>query len=90
MRWRFTIPWKIGIGFGVFMVVVATLFLLTRNVLHESRKINVEINEVFTPAIERLEDLAREVNDSKMLIHNWVRVQSREDILEKVTLGELV
>ncbi|MFT4779456.1 MAG: uncharacterized membrane protein YvlD (DUF360 family), partial [Flavobacteriales bacterium] len=48
MRWRFTIPWKIGIGFGVFMVVVATLFLLTRNVLHESRKINVEINEVFT------------------------------------------
>lgn len=90
MRWRFTIPWKIGIGFGVFMIVVATLFLLTRNVLHESRKINAEINEVFTPAIERLEDLSREVNDSKMLIHNWVTVQSREDVLEKITLNELI
>lgn len=90
MRWRFTIPWKIGIGFGVFMIVVAILFMLTRNVLLESRKINAEINEVYTPSIEELEGLSRNVNNSKMLIHIWATVQSREDVLEKVTLTELM
>lgn len=90
MRWRFTIPWKIGIGFGVFMVVVAILFLQTRRVLVESRKINAEINEVFTPSIKKLEEFARNINGSRMLINHWATVQSRDDVFEKQHLRELV
>lgn len=87
---RFTIAWKIGVGFGLYMVLVAVLFVLTRQTLAENRKINAEINEVISPGIEGLETLSSQISYSKMLIRHWATVQSRPDVLEKRELRLLM
>lgn len=76
---RFTIPWKIGIGFGVFMVVVGIVFLLTRNTLNSSRTLNDQITNVYNPSIEALEELNSTLDYSRVLITYWAKVQSRSD-----------
>jgi serine phosphatase RsbU (regulator of sigma subunit)/HAMP domain-containing protein len=90
MNIRFTIPWKIGLGFGLFMVSVAALFVITRNTLQDSRAISVEINSVITPGIESLEQLTARIAYSKVLIRHWGTVQSRSNIPEKTRLLELM
>jgi len=90
MNIRFTIPWKIGLGFGLFMVSVAVLFVITRNTLQNSRVISEEINSVITPGIESLEQLTARVAYSKVLIRHWGTVQSRSNIPEKTRLLELM
>lgn len=90
MSFRFTIPWKIGVGFGIFVVVTGVLFLLTNNTLREFRRINTDIDEVFSPSIEAIEALSRQVAYSQLLIRHWANVQSREDDLEKVELRTLI
>lgn len=87
---RFTIAWKIGVGFGLYMVLVAVLFVLTRQTLSENRKINAEINDVISPGIEGLETLSSQISYSKMLIRHWATVQSRPDVLEKRELRLLM
>ncbi len=90
MKIRFTIAWKIGLGFGVFIALVGYLFVLTRSNLKASRVISDEINEVITPGIEALEQLASHVSYSKVLIRHWATVQSRADIPEKTELDQLI
>lgn len=90
MGLRFTIPWKIGLGFGAFIVLVGVLFVLTRQTLQASREINSEINAVITPGIETLEKLSSHVAYSKVLIRHWATVQSRPDDPEKTELKALM
>lgn len=90
MSLRFTIPWKIGIGFGIFVVVTGVLFLLTNNTLKEFSRINSDIDEVFSPSIEAIETLSRQTAYSQLLIRHWANVQSREDDLEKVELRQMM
>lgn len=87
---RFTISWKIGLGFGLYMVLVGILFLLTRNTLMQNREISREINAVISPGIEGLETASSQVSYSKMLIRHWATVQSRPDVLEKRELRALM
>lgn len=90
MAIRFTIPWKIGLGFGVFIVLVGVLFIVTRQTLQSSRITNKEINTVITPGIETLEQLSSHIAYSKVLIRHWAMVQSRPDIPEKTELNALM
>lgn len=90
MSIRFTIPWKIGLGFGGFMVLVGVLFLLTRQTIQSSRELSNEINMVITPGIETLEQLSSHFSYSKVLIRHWATVQSRRDIPEKIELEKLM
>jgi serine phosphatase RsbU (regulator of sigma subunit)/HAMP domain-containing protein len=87
---RFTIPWKIGVGFGVFIITVAFLFFLTRQTLSESREISSRIDEVYAPSIELLESLSSELTYSRVLIKHWAAVQSRPDVMEKTLLLNLM
>lgn len=87
---RFTIPWKIGIGFGVFVAITGVLFTLTNNTLREFRATNDQINSIYSPAIEEAENLARQITFSKMLIRYWGTVQSRDDDVEKTQLRALM
>ncbi len=90
MRIRFTIGWKIGLGFGVFMVLVGLLFFITRQTLQNSRAISAEINTSISPGIETLEQLSNQIGYSKVLIRHWASVQSRSDIPEKAELQRLM
>ncbi|MFM1931344.1 MAG: hypothetical protein RL226_647 [Bacteroidota bacterium] len=85
-----TIPWKIGIGFGVFIITVAVLFLLTRKSLNESREISNRIDDVYAPSIEVLENLSNDLVYSRVLIKHWAAVQSRPDVMEKTLLVNMM
>lgn len=89
MRFRFTIGRKLYTGFGVFILGILIVFLLTNQTLNKSREINDRINEVYIPSVEELEKLRYEIIRTRMLITNWAFVQSREDTQEKRTLIQI-
>ncbi len=89
MKFRFTIGRKIGTGFGLFILLMLVVFYLTNNTLNESRTANDEINKVYTPSVDALEDLKLLVERTRTLITNWVGIESREDAQEKRTLIQL-
>ena len=87
---RFTIGWRMAIGFGVFILAVGTLFISTRSLLGESRAIGKKIDIVLMPSVEAMEDLDRSLSESRMAISYWITVQSRSDDTEKLALKDLI
>ena len=90
MKLRFTIPWKIGLGFGLFMAVVAVVFIFTRSTLNQNKALNLEVEEIYSPSIEAIEDLDRSIGYSRVLIKHWALTQSRSDEKERVELRKLM
>lgn len=89
MKFRFTIGRKLYTGFGIIILCMMVVFLLTNETLTKSRKINDRINEVYIPSVQQLEKLRYEIIRTRMLITNWAFVQSREDTQEKRTLVKI-
>jgi serine phosphatase RsbU (regulator of sigma subunit)/HAMP domain-containing protein len=89
MNFRFNISRKIGLGFGLFMLVVTGVFLITNETLRTSKEINRRINEEFAPSLKALQDLDSKLVRAQGLIHYWAFVQRREDDKDKLELGEL-
>lgn len=89
-RFRFTIGWRMAIGFAVFTLAVSALFLRTRTMLGESRLLGDNIDKVLVPSIGALEDLDRSVGESRVRIKHWLTVQSRPDDPEKRGLINLI
>ncbi len=89
MKFRFTIGGKLYTGFGVIILCILLVFLITNQTLTESRRINDRINEVYIPSVQQLEKLRYEIIRTRMLITNWAFVQSREDTEEKRTLQRI-
>lgn len=87
MRLRITIPWKIGFGFGLFMLIVAIVFILTRSTLQQNKKLNAKVQEIYTPSLEAIEDLQESIAYSRVLIKHWALVQSRPDEKERLELA---
>ena len=86
MNLRLTIARKIGLGFGLFILVVIVLFYITNRTLRQSQRINDHIALELTPALKLTEQLSFLVTRSEMLIHKWVYVQTREDDPDKLKL----
>lgn len=90
MNFRFTIGRKIGIGFGTLILSTLMVFLYTKTTLDTSREINERNINVNTPSVDALQELKILVLNSKMLITNWVNVQSSSDSPEKQELIRLM
>jgi len=86
---RITISWRIAFGFGLFIAAVGVVFLLTDRTLKQSREINRQINEVYTPALREIEDLNNQRIRAEMLLQHWAFNQTREDQAEKIELIRL-
>jgi len=89
-KFRFTIGWRMAIGFGVFTLAVSALFLQTRTKLAESRTLGEKIDKVLVPSIGALDNLDRSVGESRVRVKHWLTVQSRPDDPEKRGLIDLV
>ncbi len=89
MNFRFSISHKIGVGFGLFIVVVAVFIYLTNKTLAESREINRRINEIYAPSVKILEELDNNIIRAQQLMKNWSIVQRREDDHERVDAIEI-
>ncbi|MCH2235810.1 MAG: SpoIIE family protein phosphatase [Crocinitomicaceae bacterium] len=97
MNWRFTIGKKIGTGFGVlilFIMVVfgATFFAVNNGIetFQENDKISNELVQVITPSKEQVTKLRLLVKESRQLAIQWVNVQTRNDVPDKIRLVNLM
>jgi len=88
MRWN--IAWRMGLGFGVFILAVAVLFVFTRMTLSESRALGEEIDQNLVPSLGALEQMDATLAESRVYINHWLTRQSRSDDEEKVALRRLV
>ena len=86
MKWRWNIAWRMGTGFGVFILAVAILLVVTRMNLSESSALGQEIDEVLVPSLGALEQLDQTLADSRVCINHWLTRQSRAEDEEKVLL----
>lgn len=89
MNIRFTIGRKIFTGFGIFIFFIVLVLVFTNDALDRSRSINRDINEVYSPSLDNLQELKLKIVRSQMLITYWGLVQSRSDNLNKQNLIRL-
>jgi serine phosphatase RsbU (regulator of sigma subunit) len=90
MKFRFSIGRKIGLGFGVIILLVIIAFWLTNVTLNESRKKTDEVTEIYNPSVASLKELNYLLIRSKFLINKWFYVQTGNDALEKKALRTLI
>jgi serine phosphatase RsbU (regulator of sigma subunit)/HAMP domain-containing protein len=90
MAFRFTIGKRIGTGFGVLLFFIVIVFYTTYKTLSQSIQINDEITDVNNPSVASLEELKLLTVRSKMLIFNWVYIQSQSDHPDKQKLKRLI
>ena len=85
-RMRCNIAWRMGLGFGVFILAVAVLFVFTRLTLTRSSELAAEVDSSLVPSLEALEDMDQTLASSLVYINNWIAEQSRADVEKKVML----
>ena len=74
VKFRFTIGWRMAIGFGFFTLAVVALFVQTRLLLGESRVIGERIDTELVPSIEAIEKL----KEQEQKIYNKHRKLQKE------------
>ncbi|MED5317715.1 MAG: hypothetical protein VX758_01120, partial [Bacteroidota bacterium] len=79
-----------GLGFGVFILAVAVLFVFTRLTLTRSSELAAEVDSALVPSLEALEDMDQTLASSLVHINNWIAEQSRADEEKKVMLRKSV
>lgn len=89
MNFRFTIGRKLGLGFGILIFFIIMVFYLTYNTFSESKKINDEITEIYSPSVAYLEELKLTIVRSRLLINTWVNTP-KDDSPDKKKLNNLV
>jgi methyl-accepting chemotaxis protein len=89
MNFKFTIAKKLVLGFGIITVALFINILLINSNLKKSLEINQEISTVYDPSANLLAELSNMLVTSKMLIKNWVYVETQTDNNDKIQLREL-
>ena len=89
-RFRWNIAWRMGFGFGVFILAVAVLFVFTRATLEQSSALAEEVDQSLVPSLEALEDMNQTLAESRVYISHWVDKQTRADDEQKRALRHLV
>lgn len=90
MNFKFTISRKISLGFGLFILVVAIVLLITTRTLTKSIGLTKDINEKHAPSLNHLNVIKNDVAETVGLAENWALVQSRKDNPTKLKLNELL
>jgi serine phosphatase RsbU (regulator of sigma subunit) len=83
MNWFFNKKYRLGVGFGLIIFIVAGTLIITVITLQRSFDINRKINDKYVPSIGRLQDLESYTLRSKDLIKEWAFVQRVEEDLHR-------
>ncbi|MCK5822564.1 MAG: GAF domain-containing protein [Bacteroidales bacterium] len=89
MKIRFTIVKKLTVGFGILTFAVLLNSLLIYATLNNNKRLNEEIINIYTPSVSYLNDLSFLINNSKMLIKNWVFVERKNNTPDKLNLIDI-
>ena len=90
MKFRFTIGRKIGIGFGILILLTMSAFYVTQSTIDQSRGINEKIIKIYAPSVSLLERFNLMLVRSKMDILKWVYFQDGDDTPEKRDLRNVI
>jgi len=86
---RFKIATKIAFGFGLVTIAVWVNSILTQNAIQRNQEVNEEITNVYSPSLEWINQMQRQISDSRMLIKSWVHIDKISDTPDKIRLKEL-
>lgn len=75
MKFRLTIGRKIGLGFGILILLTLVVFVTTYITLQQSRNINDRISTVNTPSVKVLQELKFSILETRLLMLSWVKEQ---------------
>ncbi len=84
-KWRFTIPLRLSLGFGIFIAVLMVALFFVQNTLSKAEKINHQMNDVHLPALTLNRNLLLNIEQSFDLAKQWAYVQRNEDHIERRT-----
>ncbi len=90
MKFKFSIGWIIGAGFGVVIFFIIAVNLKTIGTLKDSKKTNKEIIEIQSPSVDALQELKITILNSKTYINSWVEkaISSKDE--DKQALIKLI
>ena len=83
MNARLTISNKLLIGFGSLLLVVIINGLVTYSTSNTNRKLNEDILNIYNPSLSGLQECNAMVNNSQMLIKNWVYIEKQPGTPDK-------
>ncbi len=89
MNFRFTIARKLMLGFGILTIAFLFNTLMTYITMDRSRSVNEEITRVYAPSSQYINELLEMINNSKLLIKNWVFIDKVEKTPDKQKLKQL-
>lgn len=86
---KLTIGRRLSIGFGVIILAVLTSSVLTFITFSKSKELNNKISNIYMPSLGALQELNILITNSKMLVGNWIFIQSNDDTPDKNKLRDL-
>jgi serine phosphatase RsbU (regulator of sigma subunit) len=84
MSFRFSIGRKILLGFGALIFLVLLAFSLTLFTISQGREINDKIANLYTPSVDRLQEMRLMITRSKMFLTNWVKTEKESQDKDKL------
>jgi serine phosphatase RsbU (regulator of sigma subunit) len=89
MNFRFTISKRIGVGFGVIVILTMVAFFFTNVTLNSSRDKILQVTREVNPSLDALKELDNLLNRAKLGIITW-HYDTQLDIAPKRDLKALV
>lgn len=89
MKLRFTIANRLALGFGILTLAILVNSFVTYNILTSSIEKNNVIQNIYNPSASSLNQLTEMLNNSKMLVKNWVYIDTQSDTPDKLKLKAL-
>lgn len=89
MKLRFTIANRLALGFGILTMALLVNSFVTYSILTTSIQKNNDIQNIYNPSASYLNQLTEMLNNSKMLVKNWVYIDTQSDTPDKLRLKDL-
>jgi methyl-accepting chemotaxis protein len=89
MKLRFTIANRLALGFGILTMALLVNSFVTYNILTTSIQKNNDIQNIYNPSASYLNQLTEMLTNSKMLVKNWVYIDTQADTPDKLKLKAL-
>lgn len=89
MKLRFTIANRLALGFGILTLALLVNSFVTYNILTSSIQKNNDIQNIYNPSANYLNQLTEMLTNSKMLVKNWVYIDTQSDTPDKLRLKAL-
>lgn len=89
MKSRFSITQKLIVGFGIllFATVINGVFIYSS--LNRNQELNTKVLTIYNPSSAKLQELMALVNNSQMLVKNWVFIEKQSDTPDKQKLADM-